>query len=127
MTIKNVTPRISDLSDYDIYELLKDGRNVELALRFICLKEGWVLSKDPDQPSRNVVFIGKDKYVVRCKCSKGFDLAPAYMKGSQRKRTKQEALEFARNNNFLLVNTNNGRRIDYKAIKNPNVTHIANI
>ena len=115
------------LTDKDFEELLSDGRNMEIAARMICNKEDWVLTKDPDMPTRKCVFIDGEKYFCRTKTAKGFDLAPSKMKGTQRKRNKSDSKMFASENNFLLIDSTKPGIIKYKLIKNPKTDIIQSI
>ena len=117
------------LTTNDFHNLLNDGRNVELVARLLKNNQknkNWALLKDPLCPQRLLMQIGKCKFLIRMKTSKGFDLAPSKMKGTQRKRNIDEALNFVKSKNFLLIDST-GDDIKYRIIKKPTVTRLAKI
>ena len=117
------------LTSGDYHELLKDGRNVELVARILknnqCNKN-WKLIKDVKCPQRLLMQIGRCQFIIRMKTSKGFDLAPSRMKGTQRKRNQKEALDFVKDKNFLLIDSTSDD-IKYRIIKRPTVTRLSKI
>ena len=117
------------LTSDDYHGLLKDGRNVELVARILKNNQSnknWKLVKDPKCPQRLLMQIGKCNFIIRMKTSKGFDLAPSKMKGTQRKRNQKEALDFVKDKNFLLIDST-GDDIKYRLIKKPIVSKLSNI
>lgn len=123
---KELTSRQIPLREIDLgclnpnkMDILKDGRNIEICARIIANKEELIVSKDPELTTRTVVYKNRQKYLLRFKTDKGFDLAPAKMKGTGRTRDDIETQSFIKNNRFLLIEVTHNA-IRYRFLDEPN-------
>ena len=90
-----IEPKATLLTNNDLRQLVKDGRNIEIAAKIICNQEnGWVLTKDPAMPTRPVILINGEKFLIRARTAKGFDLAPAKMKGDTKNPRRRRCQDF---------------------------------
>jgi hypothetical protein len=106
--------------------LLGSGHNIELAAAIIVEQSNTMILLQSG--ARPIVRMAGIDYALRYKTAKGFDLAPSKMKGVGRRRVEGEAEDFARRNNFMLIEyVPSSSTLRYRFVRGPRVVRIKTI